>query len=379
MGKSLKGKELGQGISQRQDGTYQARFVNRFGKRQTIYAKKYKEVLQKLRDAQAEDEKKLNVVSKDVTLDEWFDIWLDTCKKNCRETTKECYGTSYNRVKNELGWRKLTSLNLVIMQRALNGLCSDNARKTTKGLLCDIMDKAVDSDLLVKNVAKQLNTVITKEEKKERRVLTKKETECFLEEAQKSNYYNMYAVALETGMRLGELCALQWQDIDFEKNMIYVNHTLCYYNKNGKFGYEFHDTKTKSGKRKIPLTKTAIKFLKLQKLQKQRLIASGKIAEKPFQNLIFTNKDNRPINRHVVDNNIKLICKSIQKVHEEFEEFASHTFRHTFATRAVENGVQPKTLSKILGHSKIEITMNLYCHVTDDSLVEAMEKMETAV
>ena len=57
MGKSLKGKELGQGISQRQDGTYQARFVNRFGKRQTIYAKKYKEVLQKLRDAQAEDEK----------------------------------------------------------------------------------------------------------------------------------------------------------------------------------------------------------------------------------------------------------------------------------------------------------------------------------
>ena len=114
-------------------------------------------------------------------------------------------------------------------------------------------------------------------------------------------------------------------------------------------------------------------------MQKQRLIASGKIAEKPFQNLIFTNKDNRPINRHVVDNNIKLICKSIQKVHEEFEEFASHTFRHTFATRAVENGVQPKTLSKILGHSKIEITMNLYCHVTDDSLVEAMEKMETAV
>ncbi len=80
----------------------------------------------------------------------------------------------------ELGWRKLTSLNLIIMQNAFNELVSDNARKNTKKILVDMPEKAIDSDLLTKNVAKQLNTVISKEDKKERRVLTVSEAELFL-------------------------------------------------------------------------------------------------------------------------------------------------------------------------------------------------------
>ena len=237
MGKSLNGKELGQGISQRQDGTYQARFVNRFGKRQTIYAKKYKEVVQKLRDAQAEDEKKLNVVSKDMTLDEWFDIWLDTCKSNCRNSSKESYRAQYKRVKKQLGWRKLSTLNLIVMQQALNELCSDTSRKMTKSVLVDMLNKAVDSGLLVQNTAKSLNTVVDQKEKDERRVLTKEETQWFLEEAKRSSYYYLFVIALETGMRIGELCGLKWEDVDFDNSVIYVNHTLAYFIKDGKYVY----------------------------------------------------------------------------------------------------------------------------------------------
>lgn len=118
MGKSLNGKELGKGLSQRKDGLYQGRFVNRFGKKQTVYAKTLNEVRQKLRNEQYEDEKALNVVTKDVTLDE--------------------------------------------------------------KILVDMLEKAIDSDLLIKNSAKQINTVISKEVKKERRVLTVGETELFL-------------------------------------------------------------------------------------------------------------------------------------------------------------------------------------------------------
>ena len=91
MGKSLNGKELGRGITQRKDGLYQARFINRFGKRQTIYAKTYNEITKKLRDEQYEDEKQLNVVDSNMTLDEWYEVWLETCKKNCRNTTKRTY------------------------------------------------------------------------------------------------------------------------------------------------------------------------------------------------------------------------------------------------------------------------------------------------
>lgn len=77
MGKSLNGKELGKGLSQRKDGLYQGRFVNRFGKKQTVYAKTLNEVRQKLRNEQYEDEKALNVVAKDVTLDEWYESgWI---------------------------------------------------------------------------------------------------------------------------------------------------------------------------------------------------------------------------------------------------------------------------------------------------------------
>lgn len=117
MAKFLNGKELGKGLSQRKDGLYQGRFVNRFGKKQMVYAKTLNEVRQKLRNEQYEDEKALNVVTKVVTLDEWYAIW---------------------------------------------------------------MEKAIDSDLLIKNSAKQINTVISKEVKKERRVLTVSEAEIFL-------------------------------------------------------------------------------------------------------------------------------------------------------------------------------------------------------
>lgn len=378
MGKSLNGKELGQGISQRQDGTYQARFVNRFGKRQTIYAKKYKEVVQKLRDAQAEDEKKLNVVSKDMTLDEWFDIWLDTCKSNCRNSSKESYRAQYKRVKKQLGWRKLSTLNLIVMQQALNELCSDTSRKMTKSVLVDMLNKAVDSGLLVQNTAKSLNTVVDQKEKDERRVLTKEETQWFLEEAKRSSYYYLFVIALETGMRIGELCGLKWEDVDFDNSVIYVNHTLAYFIKDGKYVYEMHNTKTKAGKRKIPMTRTAAKILRYQKWNRQRMIAEKPCSEE-YRDLVFSTRGNAPANRHVVLQSMKGVFKHIQKKHENFEPFTPHTFRHTFATRALENGMQIKTLSRILGHSRIEITLNLYCHVTDDTLFEEMLKMEDVV
>lgn len=205
MGRSLKGKELGTGITQRKDGLCQGRFVNRFGKKQTLYAKTLNEIWQKLRKAQYEDEKALNVVTKDVTLDEWYEVWMTTCKKNCRSSTKETYAGHYKRIQQALGWRKLSSLNLIIMQQAINELRTDNERKNTKKILVDMFEKAIDSDLLIKNTAKLVNTVVSKEEKKERRVLTRKEEVLFLKQAEGSYYYNLYVLALETGLRVGEL------------------------------------------------------------------------------------------------------------------------------------------------------------------------------
>ena len=376
MGKSLNGKELGNGISQRKDGLYQARFINRFGKRQTIYAKTLNEVRHKLRTEQYNDEKAINVVDKNMTLDEWFDIWLSTCKKNCRSSTKGSYITHYKRIQEELGWRKLTSLNLIVMQEAFNKLKTDNARKNSKKILVDMLNRAVDTDLLVKNVAKQINTVIAKEEKKERRVLTIRETELFLEQAKGTFYENLFILALETGLRVGELSALQWEDIDFKKKVIHVKHTLCYFSKNGKYVFEMHDTKTNNGKRTIPLTAKAINSLKCQKLQKQEIILKGKTAKEEFQNLVFVTKNNQPTQQFLINQCMQLVIQNINKAGIDFSPFTLHTLRHTFATRAIECGMNPKTLQKLLGHGTLQMTMDLYCHVTEDTLFLEMEKIE---
>ena len=376
MGKSLNGKELGNGISQRKDGLYQARFINRFGKRQTIYAKTLNEVRHKLRTEQYNDEKAINVVDKNMTLDEWFDIWLSTCKKNCRSSTKGSYITHYKRIQEELGWRKLTSLNLIVMQEAFNKLKTDNARKNSKKILVDMLNKAVDTDLLVKNVAKQINTVISKEEKKERRVLTIRETELFLEQAKGTFYENLFTLALETGLRVGELSALQWEDIDFKKKVLHVKHTLCYFSRNGKYVFEMHDTKTNNGKRTIPLTAKAINSLKCQKLQKQEIILKGKTAKEEFQNLVFVTKNNQPTQQFLINQCMQLVIQNINKAGIDFSPFTLHTLRHTFATRAIEYGMNPKILQKLLGHGTLQMTMGLYCHVTEDTLFLETEKFK---
>jgi len=373
MGKSLNGKELGKGILQRKDGLYLARFINRFGKRQTVYGKTPSEISKKLRTMQYEDEKQINVVRKDMTLDEWSNVWLDTCKKNCRSSSKEVYIGHYNRIKDDLGWRKLNTLKLINMQEAINKLNSDNERSNTKKILVDMLNKAMDSDLIVKNVAKQINTVITKEEIKEKRVLTRIETEVFLSMAEGRFYYNLFELALETGMRIGELCALQWSDVDLKGKSLSVKHTLCYFGKDGKYVFEMHDPKTNNGKRIIPLTARAILALKRQMVQKQEIILAGKEPLADYENLVFVTKNNQPTQLFLVTECLGLIIKSIQKENANFKHFTPHTLRHTFATRAIENGMQPKTLQRILGHGTLKMTMDLYCHVTEDTLFSEMQ------
>lgn len=378
MGKSLKGKELGKGISQRKDGLYQARFVNRFGNRQTIYDKTYKGITKKLREEQFADDREINVVSSNITLNEWFDTWMGTCKKNCRNNTKQTYIIHYKRVKKALGWRKLNNLNLIVMQEAINSLHTDNERKNSKKILVDLLEKAVDSDLIIKNAARQINTVITREEKKERCVLSKEESQLFLQEAGNSIYKQLYIVALETGMRTGELTGLLWSDVDFEKRIIHVRHSLCYFSKEGKYTFELHDTKTKNGIRDIPMTSKAFVALKEQYIKKQNIINQGKEPLEGFEDLVFITQNNKPTTTFLLAESMRCILKRINQKHDiEFPKVTPHCLRHTFATRCIEAGMQPKTLQKILGHKKLEMTMDLYCHVMPDTLHTEMEKYES--
>ena len=374
MGKSLSGKELGLGICQRKDGLYQGRFTNRFGKRETLYDKKLNNLRIRLRKAQIDDNNAANPLKSNMTLDEWYDIWIDTFKRNCRNTTIVEYKGIYKSIKQELGWRKLQTLEPVILQKVLNDLKSDNQRKMVKTILSDILDKAKRNGLISKNPAKNLITQIDNEYPKERRVLSIQETELFLEYSKESRYYNLFVVALETGMRIGELKALYWNDIDFSRRALWVKKTMCLVRGDHGTYFEVHNPKTFSGNRLIPLTNKCIEALMRQKILNTSTVQKYK--DTNFTNLVFPSKKNQPFHDMVILESIHNVIAKMAADGFYVEKFGPHTFRHTFATRAIENDMNPKTLQRILGHSSLQMTMNLYCHVSDDKLFDEMKKME---
>ena len=373
MGKSLNGKELGKGITQRKDGLYQARFTNRFGKRQTLYATTITEITKKLRDEQYKDEKQINVIDNTITLDEWYEKWITTCKKHCRDTTKRTYAVQYNRLRKSLGWRKLTNLNLIVLQEAFNELATDKMRKDCKALLVDILNRAVETELIVKNIAVGINPYIDNEEKDEKRILSDDEVKILLETSKDGQLYPFFKVALGTGMRIGEILGLTWDCVDFENGIIDVQKTLCYLSNDGVAIYEFHSPKTKAGKRQIPMTREVQNILMEQKLRKER-IAIRHNPRVGMEDLVFCSKTNNPINEANIRGAIRYLVEKINKANPNlnFQPLTPHGLRHTFATKAIAKGMKPKTLQKILGHNSLQMTMDLYCHVEQNTLREEM-------
>ena len=111
-------------------------------------------------------------------------------------------------------------------------------------------------------------------------------------------------------------------------------------------------------------------------MQKQKIILKGKTAKEEFQNLVFVTKNNQPTQQFLINQCMQLVIQNINKAGIDFAPFTLHTLRHTFATRAIECGMNPKTLQKLLGHGTLQMTMDLYCHVTEDTLFLEMEKFE---
>lgn len=380
MGKSLEGKELGIGITQRKDGLYQARFTNRFGKRQTLYGTSYTEITKKLRDAQYLDEQQLNLVSSGITLDEWYEKWITICKSHCRNTTRHTYEIQYNRLREDLGWRKLSSLNLVVLQDAFNRLKTDASRRDCKAVLIDMLNRAVESDLLVKNVAYGIRTTIDDKEQHEKRILSDEEIKILLDEPKGCTLQNFLVIALGTGMRMGEILGLTWDCVDFDKGVIRIQKTLVYLPNGGDAIYELHRPKTKAGKRDIPMT-VNVKDALMAQLRWKSHVAIRHNPRVGMEDLVFCSKTNNPINEANVRSAIRYLVDRINQEHPEytFLPFTPHGLRHTFATKCIARGMRPKTLQKILGHSSLRMTMDLYCHVEADTLKEEMALVDKMV
>lgn len=160
-----------------------------------------------------------------------------------------------------------------------------------------------------------------------------------------------------TGIRIGELLALRWEDIDFEKKLLYINHTITIMKNSDKIQWILGEPKTKKSKRVIPLPINILKELK-------------KIKKKNQSKFVITTRKNECVTIRSYQRTFEKILKKCNIPHQNF-----HSLRHTFATRALESGMDIKTLSELLGHQDAMITLNRYSHSMLEYKMKAMNKL----
>lgn len=388
-------KPLPKGFSLRKDGRYQGRFTFN-GKRYTYYSHDLKEVEKKVADAKYELEHGIYGNAIDITLNHWFDVWLREYKLlTVKNSTILLYSLNYERyVKDTIGNYLLKDIKTIHIQRIYNEMyhhgLSLGTIQIVNSILNNLFSQAVKNDYLSKNPC--IGAILPKATKKERRVFTYYEQEVFLTAISGDFYEALYQIALCTGLRIGELSALTWDDIDFEKNTLSVNKTLLYQKDyhTGEYGFRCQPPKSNTSNRIVPLIPDAIQILKKhQKAQYTYSIVNHEFWTplKGMENLVFTTRNGTPIQESYIIKRLYSVTNrmnrlEMQKAQNEnripytFETITPHTLRHSFATRAFENGLAPKTVQELLGHSNMNITMDLYTHVTYETKKLEMEKME---
>lgn len=385
MAKDLKGKELPKGIIQRPDGRYMGRFTFS-GERYTLYNLDLKELKKELNNLRYEVENGLYVKETNMTVDAWFRIWIEDYKKNTvKYGTYIIYNDMYDaHICKVLGKKKLADIRPQHIQNIYNTMSKDGYSQKTIGLVAVVLGgmfkQAYRNQIIRKNPVELVTRPRKQTKKKDLRVMNREEQKIFLKYATDSLYYNVYQVALATGLRSGELRVLEWEDIDFKNRSIHVTGTLKYHKGEG---YRKDLPKTATSDRIIPMIDEVYKILKQQrKEQAEMKMKLGTLwcPAAGLENLVFTSQYNRkgygiPIGSAALNDDLKKIIERIRDDGIKFEAITPHTLRHTFATRGLENGIQPKVMQELLGHTSFSMTMDIYSHVLPDTKADEIQKI----
>lgn len=354
----------GENIRKRKDGRWEARIVTESGKLKSIYAQSYYEVKNKLK--QSQDINTQKSAKNSFTFEEVCKNWIKENEiKNKKSTiakyTAICKKHLYpyfSQIKiNDIDRNKINSF---ILFKTHQGKLQSKTVYDICAVLLQIIRYAVNQGYI-----QEFNRDVTMPtvQKKELEVLTLSEQEKLVKtiKRQITNENIGILLSLYAGLRLGEICALQWKDIDFDTEIISITKTMQ------RIAVENSETKTvviiDTPKSQKSIRKIPIPYFLLRELKKLSKHCSK-------ESYILTSSENRYIEPRAYQYKFKKYLKDAQIPNINF-----HALRHTFATRAIEQGMDVKSLSEILGHSTVNFTLERYVHPSFNLKKQNIEKL----
>lgn len=374
-------RKSGEGtVRLRKDGRWEGRVVVGYDdkglpKTKNVLAKTKGECVEKLNALKSSVTPTAAVkVRADMPFGEWVEFWYENhCKPAVRPNTRTGYENNIRLyIRPRLGDIPLNKLTTNDLQQFINWMRQDgrseyresrgdglsaNTIRHCCGLCRRVLEKAVTEKLIVRNPAEECK--LPPARRMEMRLLSREELQKLLIQARAEGYYEVFLLELTTGLRVGELMALQWDDLNFNTGELRIERQVCQI----KGELLIQPPKNKASIRTVILPPAVVTALKKYK----RTVFSQWMFPSP-------KKEDAPIAPSVVSHRLAKILK-----HAGCKKVRFHDLRHVFATNALEHGMDVKTLSTVIGHISSATTLNVYAHVTDDMQRQAATKIDRGI
>ena len=363
--------KLPAGTHKRKNGTLEKRFTLD-GKRISVYGHSAAEIAEK----EAAIRERGHMDNKTITLERYFEEWIAAKRPTVKAATIAVYKQLFRvYILPTLGKKKLSKIErreLLALRTKYAETLKASTVNQIFGLLKSIFKEAMIAEVIAKNPCDGIKGMKAPKDAREtiHRALTEEEQRIFVEELKRGQNSAIICFMLLTGTRAGEAAALAWSDIDAKNGLIHIRRTTS--NDENRKRTISETTKTEESRRDLPLTDAIRALFAEQRRQRLLLSLSG-------NNLVFPSPTGKPYTVQLLNYTIKSTLQRLERRGVIIERFSCHALRDTYATRYFERGGNPQTLKKLLGHTSYNMTMDLYCHVSAETIRKDAERVNIAL